>query len=304
MSENNVQDQKSSKKVHLVYLLVILFLGGGAGYLGFMYKTATDQLMETKVVLTETSSQKDSLLFQLDSVYMEFEALKSDNDSINKQIETQQSQIKNLYYQLKKAKNGNRAEIDKYKEELVSLQEILKAKYRLIDSLNSVTVFLTEENTRLQGEMETARKVDEEKTAQLEQLSEKVEKAAVLKAFNMTSIPLSRKSKPSFKKKKVSKIKTSCTIGENAVVDPGTVTVYVRITRNDGAVLSKANTNTFTYDGEEILYSEKRDIDYQNKDTKFEIFYEPTQDELMSGAYKVLLFARGKEIGNTNFVLR
>lgn len=304
MSENSTPEQKPSRKVHLVYLLVIFLLIGGAGYLGFMYKTATDQLTTTKVELNETSTQKDSLLFQLDSVYMEFEALKTDNDSINEQIEAQQSQIKNLYYQLKKAKRGNQAEINKYKEELVSLQEILKAKYRLIDSLNSVTVFLTEENTRLQGEMETARKVDEEKTAQLEQLSEKVEKAAILKAFSIVSIPLSKKSKPNFKAKKITKIKTSCTIGENAVVEPGTVTVYVRITRNDGAVLSKANTNTFTYDGEEILYSEKRDIEYQNKDTKLDIYYEPTQEELTSGAYKVLLFARGKEIGNTNFVLR
>lgn len=301
MSEN--QEQQSSRKVHLVYLLVILLLLGGGAYLGFMYKTTSDQLAKTKVVLTETSTQKDSLLFQLDSIYMEYESIKTDNDSINKEIEAQQSKIRNLYYKLKKAKNANKAEIDKYKQELSSMQEILKAKYRVIDSLNSANVFLTEENTRLLADVENAKKVDEEKTQQLEQLSEKMEKAAVLKAFNLISVPINKKSKPSFKAKKVTKIKTSCTIGENAVVEAGTVTVYIRITRNDGAVLSSSNENTFSYDGEEILYSEKRELDYQNKDTKFEIYYEPSAEEISRGSYKVVLFAHGKEMGNTNFVL-
>lgn len=304
MSENQAQEQKPGKKIHLVYLIVILLLLSGAGYLGFMYKTTADQLAKTKIDLTETSTQKDSLLFQLDSIYMEYEALKTDNDSINAQIEAQQKQIKSLYYQIRKAKNANKAELNKAKEELVSMKEILKQKYHLIDSLNSANNFLIEENVRLQGDIENAKKIDEEKTQQLEQLSEKVEKAAVLKAFNLISVPLSKKSKPSFKRKKVTKIKTSCTIGENAVVDAGEITVYLRITRSDGAVLSSSNDNTFLYDGEEILFSEKRALDYQNQDTKFEIYYSPSEEELTSGSYKVLLFAQGKEIGNTNFVLR
>lgn len=299
----NGQEQKSSSKSHVIYIIIIILLLGGIGYLGFKTKTTSEKLVQTTIILTETSNQKDSVLFQLDSLYTEFEALKTDNDSINKQIEAQQAEIKNLYVKLKKANNANRAEIDKYKQELVGLQEILQSKYKVIDSLNSANTYLSGVNTQLQTTIEEAKKIDVEKTQELEKLNDKVTKAAVLKANNVVTIPMSAKAKPIFKAKKVANIGTSCVIAENAVVEPGAIIVYVRITRKDGVVLTQSQSNTFTFDGEEILFSEKREISYQNKDTKFDIFYKPSAEEITPGTYKVQLFAQGKEIGATNFVL-
>ncbi len=301
--EQNGQEEKKSSKSHAVYIFIIVLLLGGIGYLGFKTKTTTEKLVEKTIILTQTTNEKDSVLFQLDELYKEYDALKTDNDSINKQIDIQKNEIKKLYSSLSKAKKTNRDDLAKYKQEYASLQEIMQEKFRQIVALDSANAYLTNVNTQLMTTLEEAKKIDDEKTLELEKLNEKVTLAAVLKANNMISVPLNSKGKPNFKAKKVVKIGTSCTLAENAIVEPGTIKVFVRITRKDGVVLTGAQTNTFTYDGEEILFSEQREITYQNKDTKFDIFYKPSSEELTSGTYKVQLFAQGKEIGNTNFVL-
>lgn len=297
----NEQDKKS--KSQAVYIVIILLLLGGIGYLGFKTKTTSEKLVQTTIVLTETSNEKNLYLERLDSLYGVYESLKTENDSTNSLIELKQAEIKKLYSSLNRAKTANKAELDKYKQEIASMEAILKANYFVIDSLNSANVYLADVNTQLLSTLEEAKKIDDEKTQELEKLSEKVERAAVLKANNVISVPLSSKGKPIFKAKKVVKITTSCTIAENGVIEPGTITVYVRITRKDGVVLTASQNNTLVYDGEEILFSEKRELSYQNKDTKCEIFYKASESELSSGTYKVQLFAQGKEIGNTNFVL-
>jgi hypothetical protein len=293
----------SSKKIHAVYIFIILLLLAAGGYQAFMFNTVTEQLVHTQVVLSETSTAKDSLLWQLDSIYMEYESLKTDNDSINTVITAQQEEIRAVYNRLRRAENANRAEIESYKKELANMKATLVQKFAEVDSLGALTKFLQFENEKLIAEAEQAQKIDEEKTQQLESLAVKMELASVHKALNLISVPLNSKSKPNFRIKKVTRIKTSCTLAENAVIEAGNIDIYLRITRRDGAVLTRSQDNIFEYDGEKILYSEKREVNYQNRDTKIDIFYDPTAEELMPGTYKVVLFAHGKEIGSTNFVL-
>jgi hypothetical protein len=90
---------------------------------------------------------------------------------------------------------------------------------------------------------------------------------------------------------------------ENKIVEAGKKTVYVRIIRNDGVILATNTNNVFKFDGEDILYSEKREITYNNSDLEFDIFYD-ANDDIIEGTYKVILFCEGAEIGNTSFILK
>ncbi|MBK8805471.1 MAG: hypothetical protein IPO21_01995 [Bacteroidales bacterium] len=245
--------------------------------------------------------KKDSLLQKLDSLERVYLSTVADNEGLIAERDSALKKIDKLRASVNRMSNDSRKLKDA--EILIAgLQQTAMQYVKQLDSLIVLNKQLTEQNTQLSTEVEEIKKVDAEKTQQLEQLSVKVEKAQQLKAFNVISLPLAENSKPKFKAKKVAKIKTSATIGENVVIDPGKKEIYMRITRSDGAVLSSTADNSFTYEGEKIMFTEMKEIDYNNKEVNVDIFYK-ANDDITPGTYKIVLFHDGKEIGNTSFVL-
>lgn len=295
--QENTEKKKSGKK----FLIILLILSWGA--FGWYYFHSTKQLNDCNSEYNSVSEEREKLLTSLDSLETAYKSLLSNNDSINAELTAKIAEVKNLKNRVWAAKNASKQEIEALKRENGTLQEIAKSYIQKIDSLNQLNQRLVESNKQLMASIDEAQKVDLEKTKQLEELSLKVEKAAVLKASAVISIPMNKKSKPYFKAKKVAKIKTSGIILGNGVVDAGDKVVYVRIIRNDGVILATSTDNTFKYEGEQILYSAKREINYKQEDVSFEIYYD-ANDDIISGSYKVKLFCEGKEIGETSFILK
>ncbi|MFH2143575.1 MAG: hypothetical protein ABIJ97_14205 [Bacteroidota bacterium] len=147
-------------------------------------------------------------------------------------------------------------------------------------------------------------KVSHEKLNEKNQnLTEMVNIASVIKAINISAIPINKKSKDVDKAKKVEKIKVCFTLSENRIVEPGNRIVYIRIARPDQMVITSSAENIFIYEGSNIVYTEKRSVDYQNKTTDMCIYWANDQ-ELIPGTYLVDIFADGKLIGETSLDLK
>ena len=58
----------------------------------------------------------------------------------------------------------------------------------------------------------------------------------------------------------------------------------------------------FEYEGQEIVYSAKRPVDYINKNLDVIVYWD-NNGALLQGAYEVYIFADGNEIGNTQFLI-
>lgn len=298
--EQKNKENKGSKKS--VIILAILLLLSWAG-IGLLYVDSSKKIADCTDNFNSVSSERDQLISSLDSLENEYITLRENSDSVNTELEQKIAEVQKLKKQVWAAKNASKAEIEALRKEVGTLQEVGKLYVAKIDSLDRMNKQLIDSNNQLMADIEEAQKVDMEKTKQLEELAVKVEMASVLKATNVISIPLSKKSKPNFKAKKVEKIKTSARLLENSVIEAGEKTIFVRIIRNDGVILASSTDNVFKYDGEEVLYSEKREVTYNNQDIEFDIYYE-ANDDIISGTYKVLLFCEGKEIGNTSFILK
>jgi archaellum component FlaF (FlaF/FlaG flagellin family) len=59
----------------------------------------------------------------------------------------------------------------------------------------------------------------------------------------------------------------------------------------------------FTFMGNSILYSAKREIDYQNKDVDMCIYW-TNNGSLTEGVYNVDIYCDGKQIGSDTFMLK
>ena len=296
------KDKKGGKGL-LIVLLILLFIGNLV--LGWMYYKETQKSHTVYVKLQDTSAEKEYIKKQLDDMIEGYNALKIDNDTLTQQIEAQKQKILEMKKELEHTKRVSYYQIAQYKKELETLRKIMKSYIVQIDSLNTLNQNLIAENKEVKTYYKKEKTKNETLAKQNEDLSKKVDVAREIRVFNLNVVGLNKKGKPNSKAKKIKKIKVCFTLGENKVVEPGVKTVYLRIARPDGSIISYSEYNLFDYQGKKIVYTDKRDVEYDNKDTDVCVYWTNKSGEvLVPGTYYADIFVEGKNIGTTTFKLK
>ncbi len=306
--ENTIQSntpQPKSSNTWLYVLLVVLALGiiGLSFWLISVKNNMSDLLAEKEV-------QRVELVHELDSLMAEHNQIKESYGEISDSLAVMDSVIQARADEIKKLLNY-KWEYYKVKKKLDKLQVISQGYIRKMDSIVEVNETLTEENLQIKEEIKQEKLKNLDLQKEKEELTQKVDEAAVLSAYNMTSEPVhvkgSGKEVPTNKIKRVDRVKVCFTLGKNTVIEPGIKTLYIRIAKPDEEILMKGRGDeyTFTYQGEVLQYSIKEDIDYQNE-AQHVCFYwnrRPSLD-LQPGLYHVDVFSGDNIIGETTFVLK
>lgn len=288
-------NKKSNTRYFIIggFVVLIIILG----YLGWQY----NEQKKLNTEITEAANyQRESLTNQLEEMYVKFDSLRTDNDSMNSKLENEQARISQLL--AIKARNAMKIRI--YEKELVTLRVVMQSYIVQIDSLHRMNVVLKEENTRVREQINQKERESEILSERNENLQGQVEQASVLKAKNIEALPISKSSKPAKKVKKVEKIKTCFTISENVLADKGPREVYIRIARPDELVLVKSTGNLFKFNNDEIAWSAKREVEYEGTELEMCIYYDVDEGELIPGTYYVDIFTGGEEIGTISFSLK
>jgi hypothetical protein len=294
----DMQEQKpgSNHGLSILLFIIILILGAVIVYFVSELNKKKQESAETQQIL---ESQKQSLSNELKGLIVTYDSLKSNNDSINHLMSAQQDKIKRLL----NMQASNVEIIKKYQKELGTLREVLKSYIAQVDSLNTRNQQLISENVEVKTHLEQARseniKVNKEKS----ELSTQVQKASVITTSNILITPLNKRGKEETKVSKILKIKVCFTLRENAIAKAGTKDVYIRITSPDGAVIAYSETDLFTFQDQQIVYSAKRQVDYENKDIDACIFWD-NSNKLVVGDYTVDIFTDGNLIGTSKFSLK
>ncbi|MCK4664701.1 MAG: hypothetical protein KAT68_17660 [Bacteroidales bacterium] len=305
LAENNIQDFDSREKKlpGTLYTIILILLIAFLIALGFMYYNQKQKTKEVVAELNDISSEKNKVRNELNELLIEYDDIKTNNDSLNSQLQTEQEKIKKMLKQLKTVKANNHLQIKQYKEELSTLRKVMQHFVHQIDSLNTLNQELFAENTKVKSEYN---KVHNEKMSleeKNENLSMKVEKASVIKTFNIDASGLNKKGKAVKKISKVDKFKVCFTLGENIIAKTGNKIIYVRIARPDELVLLESEDNLFIFEGKEIAYTSKRKIEYHGNDVNICIYYD-NKEELIPGSYVIDIFTDGKQIGTKTIELK
>jgi hypothetical protein len=134
-------------------------------------------------------------------------------------------------------------------------------------------------------------------------LNTQVQLAKVLSAKNISVTPMNKSDRENTKISKVAKVKVCFTVRENAVAEAGTKDIYIRVIRPDEVVLPSGSGETFLFNGEQVVFSAKRQLEYENKDIDMCIFWDKNAD-LIAGNYTVIIYAENYEIGSATFTLK
>lgn len=292
--------EQQKRKVSAALTVILIFLFGLLIFISWLY---IDQKKTTTQITDALSREKDSLESEFVELRNEYDSLKTSNDSINVELEQEQSRIDNLISELKTVKATNYTKIKKLQDELKTVRSIAKSYVRQIDSLNQLNQELLAENKMVRQNLEETQKSKKQLEEERDTLTKQVTRAKVLRTENLNAIPINKRGKEKNRVDKIEKIKVCFKVEENELVEPGERYFYIRIASpEDDAILTNSEDNLFEYQDKKIVYSARRQIEYTGEEQDVCIYFD-AEGELIPGEYTVFVFADGNQIGDTTFQL-
>lgn len=296
---NEERQETRSKAVPLLTVLILLLLAALA-VLGWFYY---QQQQEAESTQAQLMADKDSIARQLLVTMTDLQEMETNNIEINRRLTEEQARAQKLYDELQSVKRVNYAKIKEYQKELGTLRSIMKGMLRDIDSLNTMNKELIAENRKVKAEATQAQETVKQLEQRTESLSTQVAKGSVVQARNIVAVGVNEKGKTMTRAKRVNKIRTCLTLMENSIAKSGNKTVYIRIIGPDEFVLAQSEADLFVFEGNRMVFSASRDIDYQNADVDMCIYYD-CSGSLLPGQYTIDIYLEGNHIGHTTLSLK
>ena len=298
MAESNINPAKvpeTKKSAPIGMIALSIILTAALVFLVVMYFDQKNKMIEMETALNH---ERDSLANELRLMIVAYDTLKTDNEGLNAEIEIQKQKIVKIL-----AENAsNIQQIRKFKSEITTMREIMKSYIVQIDSLNTRNKILATENTEIKQKINEVQTVNTELEKVKEELTEKVEVASVIQAKNISAVAVNKKNKETSRLNYMEKLRVGFTLRENPIAEAGKKQIYMRVIRPDSLAISTSSDNLFEYNGNQMIYSATRTIDYMNQDIDVTIWLDNTGDFVV-GNYSAEVYLDGVIIGRTTFML-
>ena len=266
------------------------------------------------IILWTLNSKSTVLRHELEAEKQELEAnivelqdtlskITSNYEAINLQLDTSRQQVAELIDKLRRTQATNRAKIRQYEGELGTLRSIMRNYLVQIDSLNTANQKLKAEVKEVRKEADETRKANEKLTKKLEDAEAKVSAGSVLKARGIRLEAYSESKRPTDRSSRTVRLLTTLSLIENAIIEPGPVTVYIRVTDPMGNLLTNGRSTGFTCKGQSMTASASREVDYEGAELTVSIYLNDIPS-FSKGVYTVEAYTSGGALGKAELMLK
>ena len=288
-----MEQKNPYKKIIIILTIVAVALGGLFTY----------QYVEKSALIDEITVEKENVQRELNTLVLNYDTLQTDNRELQVKLEKEQERIKLLAEKMRVFRNNSYAELNRYKDEVNTLKQVLRSYVVQIDSLNRKNQELSAENSKVKKQITWVKDQNNELNKANEKLNNIVSRAKMLEAKDVKVLTLNDKGRIKTKAKKITKLKTTFKLAKNVTAVKGKKTIYIRIVRPNQTLILDFKENLFKFRNKLIGYSAKRTIDYEGEELEVAIFW--TNDKsLTKGNYKVDIFAEGEHIGKGTFFIK
>ena len=292
--EYGYEEQVDNKAVR-GYRIVIIILAVILVALSVVYFNMHRQQQAEYALLEE---DRTKIQGDLDSLIVSFDDLKIQNDSIAANLE----EANQLMEQLKNERRLNYAKIRAYEKEVGTLRTVMQGYIRQIDSLNNINQQLTRENISYKKEISTAQLRAEMAEERAEELNNKVRVGAVIRARSITMQALSNRGKEVTRVKNAQRLYLDFALAANELAEPGNKAIYACVTSPEGYLIANNSASTFTFEGEQKVYSAMREVDYECADLPVGIYVDGSG--FTPGTYRIELYVEGRLAGTAEVAMR
>ena len=302
----NKAEQTSKKNSNVIYFLiaVVIALLGTDVYL-YMQKKK-----DVAKVVYQSEDEKHRLQTELDSLEAQIEQVSTGKAKLTAEMQSRNDSLQSKIVVLRRALAKGQltvAELRKTQEDIKQLRYFVTKYTADIEELRQQNASLTTERDTLKNQVATVSQKATTLEQQNQELNTKVKVASALKmgAAEVTAFKIKGNGKEADVNRAgpAKKIKVNFTIASNPVAEKGLHDIYMRITDPAGNLMVMGNSGVFTSDGQELQYTYKTSIDFQDDGTTYTIDW-LNPNKFVKGTYNVLLYSDGFTMGKTAFTLK
>lgn len=291
--ESQLAREKKLKRTMWILVVVAVALVAVLGYVWSQKSSLISELEDEKRDLTE----------QMESLQNDYATLSSDYDNINSQLDTSRAEVADLLERIKKTNATNRAKMRQYEKELGTLRSIMRNYIVQIDSLNSLNHKLTAEAAAARREAAASKAESAQLSQQVENLTGQVAAGSVIKARGLHIAAYNSSDKVTDRSSRAVRLLTSLSLVENDLAPKGPVRVFIRVKDPDGIILTNSNRSSFTFNGETMVASASRRVDYEGSEVDLSIYLNDIP-EYRKGVYTVEAYTEQSFLGKSELMLR
>ena len=281
------------KKIMYALAAVAVLLAGALAYIWY----------QKNQLVTELTIEKEELTAQMIDLQNDYASLSSDYDTINSQLDSSREEVTQLIQRIKKTEATNRSKSRQYEKELGTLRSIMRNYIVQIDSLNTLNKKLTADAAAARREAAESRKKSEKLSKTIEDLTGQVAVGSVIKARGLKLEAFNSSDKKTDRSSRVKRMIATLSLVENDLAPKGPVRVYIRVKGPDGVLLTNSTQRTFELDGEPLICSASREVDYQGKEVELGIYLNEIAS-FTKGIYTVEAYTTQTKLGEAELMLR
>jgi predicted nucleic acid-binding Zn-ribbon protein len=302
----NMQDQDSVNKVdrNKVYFLIIVIaaLLGINAYLYFKDKQQSSRFVTV-------STEKDRLKLEVEKIEVELDKVNSLNVNLSDKLQQEQKLARDKIAELKLALQKGKltqGDLEEAQKQISALREFVKNYNDQITHLEKENLFLKSERDSLKSTTVAISQKADELAKQNENLNAKVKVGEALKTSSLSIAAYKVKSSGKVievtKASTANKLVVNFTIASNELAEKGYKKIYLRVFDPAGNLIANGS-DMFEANGQQMQYSNKIQVSFNSDDTVYNIDW-TNPKEFIKGAYVVILYADGFEMGKGKIILK
>ncbi len=291
--EEQEQKNKSLKNIMWALVAVAALMAAGLAYIW----TSKSSLVR------DLNAEKEDLTQQMIALKGDYDSLSSEYESVNSQLDSSREEVNQLIERIQKTEATNRAKMRQYEKELGTLRSIMRNYIVQIDSLNTLNHKLTADAAAARKEAASSRAENAELKGQVESLSGQVAAGSVIKSRGLSVAAYNSSDKVTDRSSRVVRLLASLSLVENDLAPKGPVRVYLRVKDPEGILLTNSVQTSFNYNGQTLIASASREVDYQGKEVDLSIYLNDIPS-YQAGIYTIEAYTTQAFLGKTELLLR
>ena len=313
------QEEKGGKKRGLFIFIIIIaaLLAVLSGYLYNQVNTLKKEAELLKAQKEEALKETDEYRVQLQMLTAKYDSLMQAHEGLRSELEIERQKVVQLMgdYEALKRSGGSAAgsgfASSSMRKRLEELQQTYDESEAVILELKAKNQELTNENFRSKKQLDESNEQNSKLTTENSKLNKTVEIAKRLKTYEVYADAVKvtgggTKERQTDKAKKADRIRVCFTVLDNQLADKQEKLVYAVIHGPDKKVFVEGDKSKITLlNGQEVAYSIKKEIFYDNKVMQLCMNWEVKQPNvLVAGKYTVEIYCEGVIIGACDFTLK
>ncbi len=253
-------------------------------------------------MVNDLTMDKETLTVELTQLKTDYSTLSTNNDSLNTQLDREKIKVEELIDRVKKTEATNRSRIRQYEKELGTLRSIMRGYIKQIDSLNTLNITLRKDAAQARDEAKESRQKYNDLRSTTDEYAKQVEVGSVIKGRGFNAIAITSANKETDRSSRTAKLKICSSLIENSLAPRGPMHIYIRVFGPDKLLLTTSEQQVFTVNGERLIYSASREVDYQGDEVEVCVYYAGNQG-FVKGVYTIDVFTSRGKLGTAQVLL-